>query len=159
VTCTPTQPHPSWASHNFQQGRTRSSSGTRATSTAHLLCNARRTGTSHTTASAAVGAQRIRPAASFMPALLPTCCHCLASPVMPHPTTLFPAVPAARPPFAPGTGRLASPVPARPARPPSPAMVCVQCGVFGWCVAAASIGPQLVDSRLLCFRSWHPTLL
>jgi hypothetical protein len=82
VACTPAQPQSGLASHNFQQGRTRSSSATRATSTAHLLCNARRTCTSHTTASAAVGAQRIRPAA-----LLPACCHCPATPAMPRPTS------------------------------------------------------------------------
>jgi hypothetical protein len=145
VACTPAQPQSCLASHNFQQERTRSSSATQATSTAHLLCNARRTCTSHTTTSAAMGAQRIRPAASFLPALLPTCCHCLASPAMPQPTTLFPAVPAARPPFAPGTGRLASPVPVRPARPPSPAIVYVQCA-----------DPVLVGVllRLRSGRSW-----
>jgi hypothetical protein len=54
----------------------------------------------------------------ILPTLFPACCHCLASPAMSQPTTLFPAVPAARPPFAPGTGRLASPVPGRPAQQP-----------------------------------------
>jgi hypothetical protein len=60
------------------------------------------------------------PAASFLPILLPACCHCLASPAMSQPTTLLSVVPAARPVLLrlAGTGRLASPVPARPAQPP-----------------------------------------
>ena len=141
VACTPTQPQACLASHNFQQRRTRDNSATRATSTAHLLRNARRKCTSHTTASAAVGAQRIRPAAFF----LPTCSQ--------HATTALPRLPCrtqpccsllcrGRAPFAAlCTGRRDISVLTWPARPPSPALyVCV-------CV----LGMVMFQCRPMCF--------
>ena len=133
VACTPAQPQSCLASHNFQQGRTRSSSATRATSTAHLLRNARRKCTSHTTASAAVGAQRIRPAAFF----LPTCSQ--------HATTALPRLPCRTPPRcsllclgrAPSAalcaGRRIIQALAWPARPPSPALYMCGCVCVGCC--------------------------
>ena len=78
---------------------------------------------------------------------------------MAHPTLLLPAMPGPCPLVAPYTGCLTIPVPARPARPPSPAMcVCVQCAVP---VASASIGSAVGCWSVafafgrFCFRSWH----
>ena len=143
VACTPAQPHSCLASHNFQQGRTRSRSATRATSTAHLLGDARRKCTPHTTARAAVGAQRIRPAAFCLPALWPTCCHCHATPATPHTITLRPALPGSCPSRC--AVYTAPPSPnARPARPAAVACdVCaMQCAVtmLVWCALSDTIG-------------------
>jgi hypothetical protein len=132
VACTPTQPQSWLASHNFQQGRTRSNSAARATSTAHLLRDARRKCTSHTTASAAVGAQRIRPAASFLPTLWPACRHCPATPAMPHPTSLLPAVPGPRA-LCCALYRTPRYLSARLARPAAFACVVCVCVCVGWC--------------------------
>ena len=61
---------------------------------------------------------------------MPACCHCPATPAMPHPILLRPALPGLCPLDAPCTGRPTIPTPARPAWPPSPAFcmcVCVGC--------------------------------
>ena len=58
---------------------------------------------------------------------MPACCHCPATPAMPHPILLRPALPGLRPLDAPCTGRHTIPTPGRPAWPPSPALCMCVC--------------------------------
>ena len=69
VASTPTRPHLSLALHNSKHGRTRSRSGTRATSTTHPSCNMRCTSTSRANAIAAGAHRATGPQ-------LPLCQHC-----------------------------------------------------------------------------------
>jgi hypothetical protein len=97
VECTPTQPHSSLASHNLQHGRTRSRSGTRATSTAHPLtqhCDVRAR-LAHKQMRLRLGAHRA--AGSQHPFCQHRCQHVAtalppATPAIPRPTILHPAV-------------------------------------------------------------------
>ena len=72
---------------------------------------------------------------------------------MSHSILLRPAVPGPRPLEAPCTGRSTIPTPARPARPPSPA-VWVLCNMMFLCWLVYCFGYDRVSSRLLavCFR-------
>jgi hypothetical protein len=83
------------------------------------------TSTSHTKVIAAGSPPHSRPTASLLPTLLPACCHCLALPAMLHSTSLHPDLPGPRPSAALCTKRREIPMPARPARPPPPAL-CVR---------------------------------
>ena len=83
------------------------------------------------------------PAASGLPALWPTCCHCHATPATPHTITLRPALPGSCPSRC--AVYTAPPSPnARPARPAAVACdVCaMQCAVtmLVWCALSDTIG-------------------
>jgi len=134
-----------------QHGRTRSRSGKRATSTTHLSRNMRCTSTSRTKAIAA-GCSRLT--ATLLPALLPACCHCTlkleypATPAIPRPTILHPAVPGPCMRFVQDALQSMPAWAARPLCSHSLWKMHRECtGVFG--VQLLSSGRKSVASRLL----------
>jgi hypothetical protein len=151
VACTPAQPHSCLASHNFQQRRTRSSSATRATSTAHLLGNARRKCTSHTTAIAAVGSHSAGPAASCFASIVPSM---LPLPFLARHAATRLAAPgcAGAAPLCCALYRTPRNTNARPARPAAFAYMMCECVGVGWCDVLMPVDMFLaLGSAVVCY--------